>query len=128
MKKRLGFFIGLGMILLYKYYFSKMNFNFKKSTTGLFSNDNKMVTGGWKIIDLNDELTVLTKSIFDRLVKNNTEFKYDRLVQVETQVVAGVNIRFIVEKDKKLYAYTFHKPLDQTKSIEFLHMRDHAIQ
>ncbi len=128
MKKRIGFFIGLGMILLYKYYFSKMNFNFKKSTAGLFSKDNKMVTGGWKIIDLDHELTVLTMSVFDRLVKNNTDFKYDRLVQVETQVVAGVNIRFIVEKDKKLYAYTFHKSLDQTKPIDFLHMRDHVIQ
>ena len=79
-----------------------------------------MLVGGWK------KRKVLMKFLYklmqklDECIKDNQDLKYDEIIHIETQVVAGLNARVLVKFNNQYYYHTFHIPLENNSLIQYV--------
>ena len=83
-------------------------------------NKKKMLTGGWKKKEHSDELSIKVVEKLNECIKEKPDLKYDEIIHIETQVVAGLNARVLVKLNNEHYYHTFHIPLEKHSAIQYV--------
>jgi len=83
-------------------------------------NKKRMLTGGWKKKETSDEISIKVMQKLDECIKENQDLKYDEIIHIETQVVAGLNARVLVKLNNNHYYHTFHIPLGNNSAIQYV--------
>ena len=79
-----------------------------------------MLVGGWKKKENSDEISIQVVQKLDECIKDNQDLKYDEIIHIETQVVAGLNARVLVKFNNQYYYHTFHIPLENNSLIQYV--------
>ena len=96
--------------------FSK-NKNKNKHITGDITGD---ITGGWYQIEQTSDNGIKVITYLNQNIKEKKLPEYDEIIRVESQVVAGLNIRVLIKSGEKQFYHIFYIPTGENAIVQYL--------